>query len=121
LFFIPSLEHDHHKAVRVHALTGEVHQLGVVQVLGLVGNPLISDPISTKYISLTFECFRIQMQPDNHSPSKCKDITLILASEKPITMGQDLLANNNCRCSHFGSFCAVCFGSLLILGSGRKA
>ena len=44
------------------------------------------------------------MQPDNHSPGKCKDITLILASQKPITMGQDPLANNNCRCSHFGSF-----------------
>ena len=61
------------------------------------------------------------MQSDNHSPNKCKDITLILASKQPITMGQDLLANNNCRYSHFGSFCAVCFGSLLILGSGRKA
>ena len=28
------------------------------------------------------------MQPDNHSPGKCNDINLILASKKPITTGR---------------------------------
>ena len=46
LFFIPSLEHDHHKAVRIYALTGEVHHHDTVQVLGQVRGQNLGENVS---------------------------------------------------------------------------